>query len=158
MVQVPWGKSHPTFFFYNMEWRKLVQGGNYNQQVPNPSTYTGNFGATAINVPDVAHVTPSVLFAGCGGVAPPGIVQGSPFPNNTIPSCMLNANAQALLGAGIFPSANQWQSVPGNSQHADRRSGRDRAYRPPIQQQEHDLRALCRGTDRAGIRHHDVER
>ena len=21
--QVPWGKSHPTFFFYNMEWRKL---------------------------------------------------------------------------------------------------------------------------------------
>ncbi|HEY4929992.1 MAG TPA: TonB-dependent receptor [Terriglobales bacterium] len=113
--EVPWGKSHPTFFFYNMEWRKLVQGGNYNQQVPNPSTYTGNFGSTAISVPTVAQVAPSVLFAGCGGVAPPGIVQGSPFPNNTIPACMLNANAQALLGAGIFPrptNGNQFQGTP----------------------------------------------
>jgi hypothetical protein len=113
--EVPWGKSHPTFFFYNMEWRKLVQGGNYNVTVPNPSTYTGNFGSTAISVPTVAQVAPSVLFAGCGGVAPTGIVQGSPFPNNTIPACMLNQNAQALLTAGIFPkptNGNQFQGTP----------------------------------------------
>ena len=45
--QVPWGKSHPTFFFYNMEWRKLRQGGNYNQTVPLPSTYGGNFAGAA---------------------------------------------------------------------------------------------------------------
>ena len=32
--QLPFAKSHPTFFFYNMEWRKLRQGGNYNQTVP----------------------------------------------------------------------------------------------------------------------------
>jgi len=25
--QAPFGKDHPTFFFYNMEWRKLRQGG-----------------------------------------------------------------------------------------------------------------------------------
>ena len=30
-----------TFFFYNMEWRKLVQGGNVNQTVPLPSAYGG---------------------------------------------------------------------------------------------------------------------
>jgi hypothetical protein len=112
--QVPWGKSHPTFFFYNMEWRKLRQGGNYNQQVPLPSTYGGNFGGTAINVPTTAQVTPAVLFAGCGGAPPPGIVQGQPFPNNTIPSCMLNANAQALLQAGIFPAPTNGKQFQGS--------------------------------------------
>ncbi len=56
--QVPFGKTHPTFFFYNMEWRKLRQGGNYNQTVPLPSTYGGNFGGTAITVPTAARVNP----------------------------------------------------------------------------------------------------
>jgi hypothetical protein len=48
--QLPFGKSQPTFFFYNMEWRKLRQGGNYNVTVPLPSTYGGNF-AGASSVP-----------------------------------------------------------------------------------------------------------
>ncbi len=114
--QLPWGKSHPTFFFYNMEWRSLIQGGNYNQTVPLPSTYGGDLGTTAISVPTTAQVAPSVLFANCpGGAAPTGITQGSPFPSNTIPSCMLNANAQALLAAGIFPAPTngaQFQGTP----------------------------------------------
>ncbi len=121
---VQWRSSHPkTFFFYNMEWRYLVQGGNYNQQVPLPSEYGGNFSgsSTPIVVPTSnsttqPNVAPSVLFANCpGGVAPPGIVQGQPFPNNTIPSCMLNSNAQALLKAGIFPAPTngaQFQGTP----------------------------------------------
>lgn len=38
-----------TFFFYNMEWRKITQGGSpINQQVPLTATYGGNF---AGNVP-----------------------------------------------------------------------------------------------------------
>ena len=44
--QVPLFKSHPTFFFYNMEWRSLVQGGVYNQVVPLPSTYGGAFASS----------------------------------------------------------------------------------------------------------------
>src|SRR5580692_4459709 len=40
-----------TFFFYNMEWRKLIQGGLTNQPVPDSSTYGGDFGAQAIQVP-----------------------------------------------------------------------------------------------------------
>src|SRR5215469_12478846 len=35
-----------TFFFYNMEWRKLVQGGLVNQTVPLPSEYGGVFPTT----------------------------------------------------------------------------------------------------------------
>ncbi len=104
--QVPLWKSHPTFFFYNMEWRRLVQGGLTNTTVPLPSEYGGVFPSTGtdavtINVPSNV----ATLGANCpGGVPPAGIVPGQPFPNNTIPTCMLDANAQALLGAGIFPS------------------------------------------------------
>jgi Carboxypeptidase regulatory-like domain len=104
--QVPLFKEHPTFFFYNMEWRRLVQGGLTNQTVPLSSEYGGVFPATGadsviINVPTgVAN-----LGANCpGGVAPANIVPGKPFPNNTIPTCMLDPNAQALLSAGIFPA------------------------------------------------------
>src|SRR5712672_3042024 len=35
-----------TFFFYNMEWRRLIQGTlGAAQTVPDPATYGGNFGA-----------------------------------------------------------------------------------------------------------------
>src|SRR5271168_3752950 len=32
-----------TFFFYNMEWRRLIQGQTLNQSVPNAATYGGDF-------------------------------------------------------------------------------------------------------------------
>jgi len=77
-----------TFFFYNMEWRRLIQGTvNTAQPVPLPSTYGGDFGTTVINVPSQTQVAASVLAANCpGGVLPAGVVRGSPFPGNTIPS------------------------------------------------------------------------
>src|SRR5580693_1089160 len=97
-----------TFFFYNMEWRRLIQGSvNNSQTVPDPATYGGNFSGdtTAIKVPTAAQVAPTVLFANCpGGVAPAGVVQGGNFPGNVIPSCMISPNATALLTAGIFPA------------------------------------------------------
>ena len=100
-----------TFFFYNMEWRKFIYGGSpISQHVPDTSTYGGNLGSTAINVPSTTLVTPAILFRNCpGGVAPAGVVQGQPFPNNTIPACMLDPNTQSLLTAGgkyggIFPA------------------------------------------------------
>src|SRR5580658_5725768 len=98
-----------TFFFYNMEWRRLIQGGIINQPVPPTSAYGGDFAGTGItvNVPTVAQVAPAQLYANCpGGVAPLGVPQGSPFPADTIPARLLSGNAQALLTAGIFPKAN----------------------------------------------------
>jgi Carboxypeptidase regulatory-like domain len=98
-----------TFFFYNMEWRRLIQAGSTNQNVPDPATYDGDFSSlsTPINVPSASQVASSVLFQNCpGGVAPAGIAQGSPFPGNQIPSCMINANSTALVNAGIFPEPN----------------------------------------------------
>ena len=96
-----------TFFFYNMEWRRLIQGGLTNQPVPDRSTYGGNFGSQTINVPSASSVSSSVLARNCpGGILPAGIVQGAPFPNNTIPTCMISPNTTALLNAGIFPAPN----------------------------------------------------
>ncbi len=100
-----------TFFFYNMEWRRLIQGSVTNAiPVPDPATYGGNFSslATPIKVPTTAQVAPTVLFGNCpGGAAPAGVVQGGNFPGNIIPSCMISGNATALLNAGIFPAPTQ---------------------------------------------------
>jgi hypothetical protein len=96
-----------TFFFYNMEWRRLIQGGLTNQPVPDASTYGGNFGSQVINVPTSSTVSASVLAKNCpNGALPSGIIQGAPFPNNTIPTCMISPNATALLTAGVFPAPN----------------------------------------------------
>ena len=100
-----------TFFFYNMEWRRLIQGGLTNQPVPDPATYGGNFGSSVVNVPSASEVSAAVLAQNCpGGVLPAGIVQGAPFPNNKIPTCMISANATALLANGIFPAPNTVQN------------------------------------------------
>ena len=111
-------KEHKTFFFYNMEWRKLIQGQILNQQVPLASWYPTAAGAVLpttlpsgkpVSIVDPASVPASIQFANCpGGAAPAGVVPGQPFPGNTIPACMINANASALLTAGgkyggIFP-------------------------------------------------------
>jgi len=117
--QVPWAKSHPTFFFYNQEWRKEIDGGLLNQTVPLASSYPDAGGAgTGAVIPTTYNGKASTitvpmnivgLGANCpGGVPPAGIVPGKPFPNNTIPDCMIDANATALLNAGgkyggIFP-------------------------------------------------------
>ena len=97
-------KDHDkTFFFYNMEWRKMIQGSQINQTVPMPGTYTGNFGNAAIHVPRADQLAPSILqkFTALG------LQPGEAFPNNTIPVSLLDTNAQALLKAGIFPAPTQ---------------------------------------------------
>ena len=118
-----------TFFFYNMEWRKLIQGQTLNQTVPLPSTYSGNFGAIApslagFHVPCSNQLSASQQsrFVSAGitlSTADPatGSCSGSgavlrPWPSTTIPSALLDTNAQALLAAKIFPaptSASQFQ-------------------------------------------------
>ena len=101
--------KNKTFFFYNMEWRKYIDGGSTNQTVPDTATYGGDFSSVTdpILVPTAARVAPSVLFANCpGGVAPAGVVQGTQFPGNVIPTCMIQPNATALLGTKFLPAPN----------------------------------------------------
>jgi hypothetical protein len=74
-----------TFFFYNMEWRRLVQGNPLTQQqVPDPAWYGGvipdTISETGDNIITVPNLPDSVLFANCPGGANPGVTKGDPFP------------------------------------------------------------------------------
>ncbi len=88
-----------TFFFYNMEWRKLIQGGVNNQTVPPLSEYGGQFNTT-INVPKASQLSPSLL----AKYASLGLAPGQAFPGNKIPASLLDPQAQVLLQTGIFPA------------------------------------------------------
>ncbi len=103
-------KDPKTFFFYNQEWRRSSSPNNFNQIVPLTSTYGGNFGSTAITVPTAAQLSAAQQ----AKFTAAGLTLGAPFPNNTIPTALLDSNAQALLQAGIFPaptSGNRYVST-----------------------------------------------
>ncbi len=123
--QVPVWKSHPTFFFYNMEWRSIIQGGLLNQTVPLAGEYpdAGGAGTGAVIPTTLPNGSPNIITAPAGvasygancapGVAP---APGTPFPNNTIPDCLIDSNATTLLAAGIFPKPTSGaQFIGGNN-------------------------------------------
>jgi hypothetical protein len=118
-----WAKEHKTFFFYNMEWRRLIQGQILNQTVPLTSTYQGNFGSTVIHTPCSNMVSSAIQaqLTGAGQTLSTTNSDGScafdhAFTNNTIPASLLDPNAQALLGAGIFPTPTSGaQFIGGNN-------------------------------------------
>lgn len=126
-------KNSKAFFFYNMEWRKLIQGQTLNQPVPLPSTYGGDFSNAGLSVgqlhaPAVCQVSAAIQtqFASAGQ-ALSGCTDGAPnpskqvlFSNNVIPASLLDANAQALLTAGgkyggIFPAPTTGDSFIGGN-------------------------------------------
>jgi hypothetical protein len=111
-----WAKEHKTFFFYNMEWRSLIQGQTLKQTVPSTAWYGGALPSNLpITVPN--SVSSSFLYRNCpGGAAPAGVVPGQKFPNNTIPSCMIDPNSTALLQAGIFPANNAVDPTSGQAE------------------------------------------
>jgi hypothetical protein len=92
-----------TFFFFNMEWRKLIQGGNVNTTVPPTSEYGGQFPSNVtLKVPTSDQLAPNQL----ARLTAAGLTPGGTFPNSRIPASLLDPNAQALLQAGIFPAPN----------------------------------------------------
>jgi hypothetical protein len=122
-------KSEPkTFFFYNQEWRRFVNSaGVINQLVPVTSEYQGNFAGVTDSkgvpiipsTPCAFQINPTMkaAFAAAGvplststtTAAGATICNGdSTFPNNEIPSSLLDKNAQVLLTEGkIFPAPNK---------------------------------------------------
>jgi len=138
-----------TFFFYNMEWRSLVQGGLLNRVVPLTSTYGGNFaGAIPGDSNDVngSPILHSGFHVPCQNQLSAAEVQaftnagittfstptasGSCAVNTkataaenpsfvamptAIPGGLLNANAQTLLNAGIFPAPTNGNAFQGGN-------------------------------------------
>jgi hypothetical protein len=115
--------KNKTFFFYNQEWRKIVSGGTLQQTVPLTSEYGGNFGSKTIDAPYACAVS-SALAAKfqAAGQALSGCTAGQTdktkivgFNNNTIPTSLLDANAQAMLKAGIFPAPTSGSAFNGGN-------------------------------------------
>src|SRR3954453_12643360 len=117
------GSDPKTFFFYNMEWRDLIQGGALRTNVPFPSTYGGNMnealnfggilntGQTTLHVPNFSTLSSAQQ----AKFTAAGLSSGQPFPNNTIPTSLLDSNAQALLKAGIFPAPTSGRTFIGGA-------------------------------------------
>jgi hypothetical protein len=114
-------QKNKTFFFYNQEWRNILGSGGLNTTVPLAGQYGGNFGSKTINAPYVCQVSPALqtkfqtagqALSGCTG-GQPDKTQLVGFTNNTIPTSLLDANAQAMLKAGIFPTPNNGSSFVG---------------------------------------------
>lgn len=89
-----------TFFFFNMEWRRLIQGNQiFTTGIPG-SEFKGNFGSNTITVPQTLDPAAIARFAAIG------LAPGQQFPNNQIPSSLIDPNVSLLLKSGIFPAAN----------------------------------------------------
>ncbi|MEO8592612.1 MAG: TonB-dependent receptor [Candidatus Solibacter sp.] len=99
---VPIQKERKTFFFYNMEWRRLINGGEINAVAVPAGMRTGDFSSlsTAIKVPTTTDPAAIAKFAQFG------LTPGQNFPNNQIPAGLISANSKALLAAGLFPAPN----------------------------------------------------
>ena len=122
-----WKKEHKTFFFYNMEWRSLIQGQLLNQTVPPASAYPNAAGDAVLPATyngktlDIVVPTGVANFgASCSPAVLATLVPGSPFQNNTIPACLIDQNANSLLNAGgtyggIFPKATSGASFIGGN-------------------------------------------
>ncbi len=97
-------KREKTFFFYNMEWRKLIQGSQLTATAIPGAEFSGNFSAllpgTVIKVPQTKDPAAMALFAKYG------LSPGQAFPGNVIPSGLINSNANAFLATGAFPKPN----------------------------------------------------
>ena len=90
-----------TFFFYNMEWRRLAQGSVINAAAVTGAARGGDFsGLATIHVPETTDPAAIAKFAA------DGLTPGQAFPNNKIPSNLIDPNVSLLLGAGLYPAGN----------------------------------------------------
>jgi hypothetical protein len=114
-----------TFFFYNQEWRRQINGGSIHRLVPTKAMFGfGSSGTTVTNDPDmtgegniyVPQTTDPNLIAKFAAV---GLTPGQQFPNNKIPLALVDPNAKAYLAAGYMlppnDSAGQYYNSAANT-------------------------------------------
>ncbi len=106
-------KKDKTFFFWNEEWRKLIQGSGVSQVNALPTADFPTAGKNLTYVSPAFAKTPIVPVVPTVGdpayaakLTSLGLVQGQPFPNNVIPSALFDSNALLYLNSGIIPKSN----------------------------------------------------
>ena len=108
-----------TFFFYNQEWRRIIQTSSPTTITTIPDAdrpvagqnlqYVAPAYATSqvISIPTAAQV-PDPAFAAKLAAAGLGAMRGQPFPNQIIPASLFDADGVAYLGAAtsLLPRVN----------------------------------------------------
>jgi hypothetical protein len=106
------GHEKKTFFFYNMEWRRQINGSEINASSVPAAARNGDFGyllssngctggsCVQLKVPQTTDAAETAKLAQFG------LSPGSPIPNNVVPKGLIDSNATTLLNAGLFPAAN----------------------------------------------------
>jgi hypothetical protein len=99
-----------TFFFWNEEWRRLIQGSSPSIQntilasdfptAGQSLAYTIPAGGPTPIVPITTDPNKLALYTA------DGLTAGNPFPNNTIPANLIDPNAVLEVNAGTFPKPN----------------------------------------------------
>jgi hypothetical protein len=99
-----------TFFFWNEEWRRLIQGSSPSIQntilasnfptAGQPLTYTIPAGGPTPVVPITSDPAKLALYTA------DGLTVGKPFPNNVIPANLIDQNSVLEVNAGTFPKPN----------------------------------------------------
>jgi hypothetical protein len=99
-----------TFFFWNEEWRRLIQGSSPSIQndilAPNfpvagqALAYTIPAGGPTPIVPTTSDPAKLALYTA------DGLTMGQPFTKNTIPANLMDPNAVLEVNAGTFPKPN----------------------------------------------------
>jgi hypothetical protein len=104
-----------TFFFWNEEWRKLIQGNPPSLANTLPA---GDFPTSGSNLQYVSPAfvkSPVILkvpqvgdpaWAAKLAAACPTCVQGQAWPGQIVPAALFDANALAYLASGIVPKPN----------------------------------------------------
>lgn len=103
-------KRDRTFFFWNEEFRRLIQGSAPSvvntieaSNFPTagaPLAYSVPASGAVPIVPTTADPAKLALYAS------DNLTMGQPFPNNTIPANLIDPNAVLELNAGTFPHPN----------------------------------------------------
>jgi len=116
-----------TFFFYNQEWRRIIQGSQPNVQPTIPDDnrptagvdllyhnplYASQTDPQVIYVPTVTQV-PDPAFAAKLAAAGLTAYRGSPFPNQKVPASLFDTNALLYLNGPLLP--HQQSASTGNA-------------------------------------------
>jgi hypothetical protein len=102
-----------TFFFYNQEWRRQINGGAIHNKVPSAKMFGfGSSGTTVTNAPDMTGMGSNIYVpqttdpAAVAKFAAVGLTPGQQFPNNVIPLALVDPTAKAYLAAGYMLPPN----------------------------------------------------
>ncbi len=98
-----------TFFFWNEEWRRLIQGSAPSVQNAILANNFPTAGADLAYTPPkgVAPIVPVTSDpAKLSLYAADGLTAGQPFPGNVIPANLIDQNAVLEVNAGTFPKPN----------------------------------------------------